>query len=64
MAIRTDLVFKCRRCGGRKYIGDEYYAMGAMYVDVTCLQCAHSIDISVEKIKEFIAKVEKIVDDN
>lgn len=62
MAIKTSLIFKCLRCKGRKYIGDEYYAMGAWYVDVTCLQCAHSVDISVEKLKEMLRKLEGSVE--
>lgn len=60
MSIKTDLFLRCKRCGGRKYIGEEYYALGSIYVDVTCLHCAHSRDISVQKLKIFIAKLESM----
>lgn len=59
MAVKTNLFLKCKKCGGRKYIGEEYYAMGSMYVDVTCIQCAHSRDITVQKLNIFIKKLEK-----
>lgn len=59
MVVRTNLFLKCKKCGGRKYIGEEYYAMGTMYVDVTCIHCAHSRDIAVHKLEIFIKKLEK-----
>jgi hypothetical protein len=47
MKVVTDLAFKCSRCGGRKCIGDEYYAMSQWFIDITCLNCADSKDIAV-----------------
>lgn len=61
MSLRARLHLKCKRCGGRKYIGEEYYAMGAVYIDVTCLHCAHSRDITVQKLELFLSKLEKLM---
>lgn len=48
---------KCKNCGGLKYIGDEYYAMGVYWVDVTCIACSHSKDIEVTKLYKFLYKL-------
>lgn len=52
---------KCSKCGGLKYIGEEYYSLGELWVDVTCIQCAHSVDIEVSKLNAFIEKVESFM---
>lgn len=49
----------CKNCGGIKFIGDPYYAYGTYYVDVTCVVCADSKDIELEKLKAFIKTLEK-----
>lgn len=49
----------CKKCGGTKYIGDEYYALGDMWVDVTCIKCSHSTDIRVNEMKEILSKISK-----
>lgn len=41
-----------------KYIGDEYHAMDKMWVDVTCLNCSHSVDIEVSRLEEFLRKLQ------
>jgi len=55
----------CKRCGGTKYIGEQYYSLGELWVDVTCIQCAHSVDIEVAKLEKFIEQTQKkIQNDN
>lgn len=49
----------CKNCGSLKFIGDPYYAYGTYYVDVTCVSCSDSRDISVEKLNEFLRVLEK-----
>jgi len=56
MKVKTYLVFKCRYCGGYKYIGDEYYCMSKWYVDITCINCSHSKDIEVEELLKLCHK--------
>jgi hypothetical protein len=51
---------KCKKCGGLKYIGDEYHALDRMWVDITCIQCSHSVDIEVEKLQKFLSKLKKV----
>lgn len=51
--------FKCKKCGGMKYIGDEYHALDRLWVDITCIQCSHSVDIEVSKLIEFLNKIQK-----
>lgn len=51
---------KCANCGGLKYIGDEYHALDRMWVDVTCINCAHSVDIEVSKLTSFLKKLENV----
>jgi hypothetical protein len=55
----SKLRLKCAKCGGPKFIGDEYYALGTYYVDVTCVVCADSVDISVEKLNKFLDTLER-----
>lgn len=45
---------KCSTCGGPKFIGDQYYAYGKYYVDVTCVICADSKDIEVSRLTRFL----------
>jgi hypothetical protein len=49
----------CKKCGGTKYIGDEYHALGDMWVDVTCIKCSHSVDIRVSEMKQILSKLSK-----
>lgn len=49
--------FKCKKCGGLKFIGEEYYAFGIYYVDVTCIKCADSKDIEVSELNRLINKL-------
>lgn len=54
---------KCKNCGGTKYVGDEFYVLGDLWVDITCINCAHSVDIRVNDFNKFVAEVEgKIYD--
>lgn len=48
---------KCKKCGGPKFIGDQYYAFGTYYVDVTCVICAHSKDIEVSELNKLLKKL-------
>lgn len=54
------LNLKCKNCGGLKYIGDEYHALDKMWVDVTCIQCSHSVDIEVERLNKFLNKLKRL----
>ncbi len=49
--------FKCKKCGGFKFIGEEYYAFGAYYVDVTCIKCADSKDIEVSELNKILSQL-------
>jgi hypothetical protein len=49
--------FKCKKCGGPKFVGDEYYAFGTYYVDITCVICSHSKDIEVSKLNKLIEQL-------
>lgn len=49
----------CKNCGGIKFIGDPYYAYGTYYVDVTCVVCADSKDIELEKLEAFLKVLRK-----
>ena len=49
---------RCAKCGGRKYIGDQYYSLGHYWVDVTCIQCGHSADIQVNKLNKILEKMQ------
>lgn len=49
----------CKNCGGIKFVGDPYYAYGTYYVDVTCVVCADSKDIELEKLEAFINTLAK-----
>lgn len=59
---------KCKKCGGPKFIGDEYYAFGTYYVDVTCVVCSHSKDIEVNKLNKLLEELsgpkKKVRNDN
>lgn len=54
-----DFRFKCKKCGGLKFIGEQYHAFGTYYVDVTCVKCADSKDIEVSVLRELISKLSK-----
>lgn len=42
-------------------VGDDYYAFGETWVDITCIKCAHSKDISVRELDSLLAKLKKTV---
>ena len=44
----------CKNCGGLKFVGDPYYAYGSYYVDVTCVTCADTKDIEINKLRKFL----------
>lgn len=46
--------FRCSHCGGMKYVGDTYFAMNNYWVDVTCIKCAHSVDIEVGRLNKLL----------
>lgn len=50
---------KCVHCGGIKFVGDPYYANGIYYVDVTCIVCSETKDIEVDRLKKFLAALER-----
>lgn len=49
--------FSCKKCGGQKFVGEEYYALGTYYVDITCVICGDSKDIEFEKLKMLLKKL-------
>jgi hypothetical protein len=51
----------CSSCGGAKYIGEEYYALGDTWVDVTCIKCGHSADIKVNDLHKMLEKIKKVI---
>ena len=55
---------KCKNCGGVKYVGDQFYALGDLWVDITCVNCAHSVDIRVNDFNKFVAEVEGKIHDH
>lgn len=58
MEIKTKVPLKCSNCKGLKYIGDPYHAFGKWYVDITCLICADSKDVEVDKLKKLLRILE------
>jgi predicted nucleic-acid-binding Zn-ribbon protein len=48
---------KCAKCGGMKYIGEEFHFAGEMWVDVTCINCSHTADIEVNKLNNLLQKL-------
>lgn len=50
---------RCYNCGGAKYIGEEYVAFEKVWVDVTCIKCAHSVDIETERLTRFLEKLKR-----
>lgn len=59
--MKSPINLKCNHCGGMKYIGEEYYAFGTLYVDIPCLICGRSVDIEVEVLKKYLSILEKAV---
>lgn len=59
----TNVRLKCVTCKGPKFIGEPYYANGTYYVDVTCVICADTKDIEIDRLNKFLEKLnqEKIV---
>jgi RNase P subunit RPR2 len=50
----------CKKCGGMKYIGEEYYMLSEYWVDVTCIKCGHSVDIEVKRLNALLEKLESM----
>lgn len=50
---------KCAKCGGMKCVGEEFHLFGELWVDVTCINCAHTADIRVEDFNKLMEKLEK-----
>lgn len=57
MKIKLNGNFRCSSCGGMKYVGDPYFAMQKYWVDVTCIKCAHSVDIEITKLNRLLGKL-------
>lgn len=55
--LNKKLRFKCAKCKGPKFIGEEFYFAGEKYVDLTCAACADSKDIKVSDLEAFVNKV-------
>jgi hypothetical protein len=51
------LRFVCKNCGGTKVVGEQFYVLGENWVDITCVKCSHSKDITVEDLKSFLKKI-------
>lgn len=51
--------FPCSKCGGLKLVGDDYFALGETWVDITCIKCSHSKDISVSELDALLEKINK-----
>jgi hypothetical protein len=47
----------CKKCGGLKGLGDEYYSLEEYWVDVTCVKCGHSADSTVKDLTVFFNKL-------
>jgi transcription elongation factor Elf1 len=57
MKIKLNSNFRCSNCGSMKYVGDPYFAMQRYWVDVTCIKCAHSVDIEITKLNRLLSKL-------
>jgi len=51
--------FTCSKCGGIKTVGEDYYALGEMWVDITCIKCSDSKDISIVELDSLLTKLKK-----
>ena len=49
--------FVCKYCKGTKVVGEQYSAFGESWVDITCVRCSHSKDITVQNLKLLIEKI-------
>ena len=49
--------FKCSKCGGPKFAGEEYWFAGEYYIDLTCAVCADSKDVKVSFLQDFVSKM-------
>jgi transcription elongation factor Elf1 len=57
MKIKLNSNFRCSNCGGMKYVGDPYFAMQRYWIDVTCIKCAHSVDIEINRLNSLLSKI-------
>jgi hypothetical protein len=51
--------FVCKYCKGTKLVGEQYYALGENWVDITCVRCSHSKDITVEDLELLMRRINK-----
>jgi len=51
------LRFKCSKCGGPKFAGEEYWFAGEYYIDITCAICADTRDVKLSFLKDFVSKM-------
>ncbi len=49
--------FVCKYCKGTKLVGEQYYALGENWVDITCVRCSHSKDITVENLELLMQRI-------
>jgi len=47
--------FYCKRCGGKMFLGSQYYAFQKNYIDITCINCSTSVDVEVKKINKILS---------
>lgn len=59
MSQFSTLKFVCKHCGGTKVAGEQYYALGENWIDVTCVKCSHSKDIKVKDLQDLVDKINK-----
>lgn len=57
--MRSRVKLKCAKCGGQKFIGEQYRAFGTYYVDLTCVVCSDTKDVPVDKLNALLAELEK-----
>ena len=58
MGLSASIKFLCNHCGGVKFVGAEYYALGEKWVDITCVKCGHSKDTTVKNLENLINRIE------
>jgi len=58
MDIKVNVPLKCAKCGGAKYVDEPYAIFDTWFVDVVCLTCGHTKDITVSDLKALMSKLE------
>lgn len=51
--------FTCSKCGGVKTVGEDYYAFGEVWVDITCIKCSDTKDITTVELDSLLSKLKK-----